>query len=125
MENLINEIMRIANENPDGFTIYLPSLEFVKNGWVIANIATQDCFGDSGLRKALDFAMNHNRIIGGWKDGDKFYFDATIVEPNRDIAVEIMKLNKQLAIFNLNSKELIFSQIRFICGGRSGCHNFI
>ena len=74
MEKLINGLLKISKENPNGFTVYLPSLEKVTRGWVIANELTQDCFGIEGLRKVVEFAMNHNRIIGGWFDEGKPLF---------------------------------------------------
>ncbi len=51
MKTLITKIQEIAEQNPQGFTVYIPSLESVKNGWVIANVKTQNCFGESGLKK--------------------------------------------------------------------------
>ena len=35
------------------------------------------------------------------------YFDAPIIEPNREKAIELMKLYNQLAIINLKTFEII------------------
>ena len=81
MNKLINQIETIASENKEGFTIYLPSLEFVSSGWVIANQATQNKFGTPGLIEVVDFAMLHNRIVGGYLNAEGvFQYDASIVE---------------------------------------------
>jgi len=106
MNTLAKQIKEIAKQNPQGFTIYLPSLEPVRNGWVIANIKTQNCFGDAGLQKALKFAMTYNRIIGGWFDNGNYYFDASIVEPNKEKALILKELHKQIAIINLETLEI-------------------
>lgn len=109
MNNLLAKIKEIAKKNPQGFTVYLPSLEPVRNGWIIANIETQDCFGDEGLKKVVVFAMKYNRIVGGWfnEEDRRYYFDASIIEPNREKAIECMKLHQQIAIINLETFEII------------------
>lgn len=110
MENLITKIKQLANENPDGFTVYLPSLEFVSNGWVIANRSTQNAFGDKGLEDVLVFALSHNRIIGGYKNADGvFQWDAPIVEPNETVAKALMLLHNQDSIYHLNTGRLVWS----------------
>ena len=53
MKELAQKIKEIAKKNPQGFTIYIPSLERVTKGWVIANSATQDCFNDEGLKNRI------------------------------------------------------------------------
>lgn len=105
----IAKIKQIARANQEGFTLYLPSLEFVKHGWVIANSATQNFHGDEGLQKAYEFAMNHNRIIGGWYDENSglFYWDAVIVEPDREKAIELMEMHDQIGIYNLDTAEYL------------------
>lgn len=105
------QILKIAEANKDGFTIYLPSLEFVKHGWVIANIATQNQYGVEGLDFVIEFAMNHNRIIGGYLNSKNvFQWDASIVEPNREKAIELMKLHNQDCIYHIETKQLIWNE---------------
>ena len=102
-------IKEIAEQNKIGFTIYLPSLEFANSGWVIANALTQKSFGDSGLDKVIKFAMKYNRLLGGWYEekSDQYFYDAVILEPDKEKALELMKLHNQKAIFNLETKEYI------------------
>ena len=107
---MFNQIKSIANDNPDGFTIYLPSLEFVKHGWVIANKLTQNQFGDEGLQVVLEFAMQHNRIVGGYRNADGiFQWDASIVEPVEETAIQLMKLHDQDSIYHLDTQTLIWN----------------
>lgn len=110
MRNL-QKIWKIAEANKEGFTIYLPSLEPVKNGWVIANIATQNRVGIKGLEFVIEFALNHNRIVGGYlNQSGVFQFDASIVEPNELLAIELMKLHKQDCIYNLETAKMIWNE---------------
>ncbi len=81
MDNLIERLIEIAIENPDGFTVRIPSCEFVKSGWVIAMKETQNSFGVEGLIKVIDIANKTTNIVGGWKDG-QFYWDAVYILNN-------------------------------------------
>ncbi len=106
---MIDQILKIAEQNPEGFTIYLPSMEFVKHGWVIANKETQDKFGRKGLIEVVEFAMNHNRIVGGYRNKDgEFQFDASIVEPDRQVAISLMLIHHQDCIYNLETFDLLW-----------------
>lgn len=104
-------ILKIANENKEGFTLYLPSLEFVKKGWVIANMHTQNQYGVEGLKFVYEFAMSHNRILGGYKnEKGVFQWDASIVEPNTQLAISLMRLHNQDCIYNLETRKLIWNE---------------
>jgi fructokinase len=103
MTNLFEAIKQIAEENPDGFTVQIPSLEFLISGYIAAYIETQNCFGDEGLRKVLEHATKHDNIVGGWrnKENQQFYFDSSKVFDNREDAIEFGLQQKQIAIFDL------------------------
>jgi hypothetical protein len=62
---MLQEILKIAESNPDGFTIKLPSLEFVKKGIVAAYLETQDSFGNEGLQIVIIHALLHD-MDDGW-----------------------------------------------------------
>ncbi|GHT13965.1 hypothetical protein AGMMS4956_10970 [Bacteroidia bacterium] len=51
MANLVDAILEVAKQNPDGFTIEIPSLKSVTSGFVAACQETQNCFGRKGLEK--------------------------------------------------------------------------
>ncbi|GAP73081.1 hypothetical protein SAMD00024442_6_42 [Candidatus Symbiothrix dinenymphae] len=110
MTNLFEAIKTIASENPDGFTVKIPELEFVTSGYIAAYIETQNCFGDEGLRKVIEHAEHHDKIVGGWlnEQNKQFYFDSSQVFQTKDEAIEFGKQQKQLAIFDMNT----FSEIR-------------
>jgi len=109
---LKEKVRQIAEQHKIGFTVYLPSLEFANSGWVIVNVLTQSSFGEAGLTEVLKFAMQYNRLLGGWFDDEtgQYYYDAVILEPDKDKAIALMKMHNQKAIFNLETKEYIANE---------------
>jgi len=105
MTNLFEAIKKIANQNPEGFTVQLPDLNWVISGYISAYKETQNCFGDEGLRKALEHALSHDNIVGGWKNEENkmFYFDSSKTFDSLEEATRFGKENEQIAIFDLNT----------------------
>ena len=112
-ELLLHELMKklslIARNNPEGFTVQLPDCEPVTSGFVVSYAATQNSFGRKGLQRALNHALSHNGVIGGWlnKDNGKYYFDSSIVFNNKEDAIAFGIENQQLAVFDLNNMQEI------------------
>jgi fructokinase len=105
MTCLVNAIHEIAKKNPDGFTVEVPGLKPVTSGYVAAYAATQDCFGRKGLEKVVSHALEHGRVVGGWRNTEnrKFYFDSDAVFTDKDAAIEFGRKNGQIAIYDLDS----------------------
>lgn len=108
MEDLIEAIKEIAKKNPEGFTISINDLSDVKRGWVVAMKETQNSFGDEGLRKVLEVAQRTSYIMGGWKDGKLFYYDAVWISEVKEEAIRIGRENEQIAIYNIETATLIY-----------------
>ena len=83
-------IEKIAKENPEGFTVKLPEMSWVISGYIAAYKDTQNCFGAEGLKKAVEHALNHDKIVGGWMNEENklFYFDSSKVFKSLDEAVQ-------------------------------------
>ena len=64
--NLVEKLLELAAEYPNGFTVYTTNLQPVKKSWIVAMKETQNCFGLAGLQKALEVARNTSQAIGGW-----------------------------------------------------------
>ena len=62
MTQLIDAIFEIAKQNPEGFTVEVPSLEPVTSGFVSASSDTQNCFGRSGLKRVVSHALDHGKV---------------------------------------------------------------
>lgn len=99
---------QIADENPNGFTVYTTDLSPVKSGWVVAMKETQNCFGDAGLQKALAIAESTSKVIGGWKEEQQFYWDAVLLFITENEATIAGKQNEQIAIYNIETNYLKF-----------------
>lgn len=54
-----------------------------------------------------DFLIKKGHYLGIWKDGDTVYLDVTEVTEDREFALQLGKLNRQKAIYNLDKKEVI------------------
>lgn len=104
---MIDKILKIAKENPEGFTV-TKDLEFVKSGFVVAYSETQNSFGIDGLKKVIEFAFKNDTEIGGWKEKKLFYFDASKVYETKEEATKKAIENNQIAFFDLNNLEVIF-----------------
>ena len=101
----------IAMNNKDGFTVNAANLQPVKSGYAVAVSDTQDSFGFSGLANVVKYVSEHPEInaFGGWynSDNNQFYFDATVIVDDLEIAKDLGRYNKQIAIFDLaNLKEI-------------------
>ena len=106
--NIIERLKQIAEENPNGFTVYTTNLKPVKSGWVVANKETQNCFGDEGLQKALTIAQSSSQTLGGWKEKQLFYWDAVMLYDNEEEATKAGIEHQQLAIYQIENNYLKF-----------------
>lgn len=106
MINILVALKSLTEENPKGFTVYVPSLEPVKRGWVVAKIETQNSFGDAGLEKVLKYATATTGIVGFWNDDGTFYWDAVMLFNDEVEATEAGIANEQISIYNIENNEL-------------------
>ena len=101
----------IAINNKEGFTVNAATLQPVTSGYAVAVADTQNSFGLEGLANVVKYVSNHPEItaFGGWynSDNNMYYFDATIIVDNLELAKELGRANKQIAIFNLAKGEPI------------------
>lgn len=95
----------IAINNKEGFTVNATTLQPVTTGYAVAVAATQNSFGLKGLANVVKYVSKHPEInaFGGWynRQNNMYYFDATIIIKDLKTAIEIGRLNKQLAIFDI------------------------
>lgn len=104
---LIAALTTIATTNPDGYTVNAQTLEPIKSGYAVAIAATQNSFGPDGLAKVIKYVQDHPEIaaFGGWYNSDnkQFYFDATIIVATKVEAIELARINKQIAFYCLDN----------------------
>lgn len=111
MRKLIEAIHEIAQDNPNGFTFSLETLSLVSpsKGYSVALKETQNCFGEEGLKKVIAVAKRtRSQLVGGWKDGKLFYYDAVLIVDDLEEAKRLGVLNEQLAIWDFEKSETIY-----------------
>ena len=97
----------IATNNKEGFTVNAETLQPVTRGYAVAVAATQNSFGLEGLANVIKYVSEHPEInaFGGWynSQNNMYYFDATIIVEDLAAALELGRINKQIAIFDLSN----------------------
>ena len=116
---IISALAAIAAQNPEGYTVNAATLQPITSGHAVALAVTQDSFGAEGLAKVVDVIERMQNqgeasrfdglAFGGWYDSKsgRYYYDATVIVKDRDEALELARVNGQLAIFDLNNLEEI------------------
>ena len=101
----------IAINNKEGFTVNAATLQPIKKGYAVAVAYTQNSFGLKGLANVVKYVSEHPEInsFGGWynSENNMFYFDATVILDDLAAALELGRINKQIAIFDLTKGEPI------------------
>lgn len=103
--SILIALATIASNNREGFTVSAANLQPVKKGYAVAVADTQNSFGFKGLSNVVKYASKHPEInaFGGWYNSknNMYYFDATVIVEDLAAALELGRINKQLAIFDL------------------------
>lgn len=104
---LFATLTTIATANADGYTVNAQTLEPIKKGYAVAVLATQNSFGPEGLAKVIKYVQDHPEIdaFGGWynSEDEQYYYDATIIVATKVEAIELARINKQLAFYCLDN----------------------
>lgn len=82
------------------------------SGYCVALAATQNSHGPEGLARVIELiesGTTRAEYVGGWLDQESglYYYDATVVVDNLAEAIELGRLNGQIAIFCLDTMEEI------------------
>lgn len=108
---LLIALTNIAIANKEGYTVSAATLQPVTTGYAVAVAATQNSFGSEGLANVIRYVEDHPEVnaFGGWYNSEtgQYYYDATIIVDSLDKAIELGRINNQIAIFDLtNCKEI-------------------
>lgn len=96
----------IAAANPAGFTYNVQANAMQSSGYAVALAETQGSHGLEGLESVLNLVLSEAcpaSCVGGWLDTETglYYYDATIITDDLQEAIQLGKINKQIAIFDL------------------------
>lgn len=103
----LERILKIAKENPNGFTVEIENFTSFKKGYCVAYKETQNSFGIEGAKKVIEFAKTHSNIVGGWKGENGFYFDCSMIINDLEQAIKKGRENEQIAIYDLELQKVI------------------
>lgn len=108
-KSFVKALATIAAANPAGYTVNARTLAPLTSGYAVAVAATQNSFGPEGLERVIEYASTHKNIaaFGGWLDekSGRYYYDAVVICQDRTDAMELARVNKQIAFFDLNNKK--------------------
>lgn len=108
-KTFVAALATIAAANPAGYTVDACTLEPLTSGYAVAVAATQNSFGPEGLDRVIDYARTHKEIaaFGGWLDEKSglYYYDAVVIRQELTDAMELARVNKQIAFFDLDNKK--------------------
>lgn len=106
-QKLVKALTAIAAANLEGYTVDAKTLEPITSGYAVAVIETQNSFGTEGLERVINYVTTHKEInaFGGWynKEDGQFYFDATVVVKDFNRAIDLARMNKQIAFYCLHN----------------------
>lgn len=106
-QNLVKALTAIAAANLEGYTVDAHTLQPITSGYAVAVIDTQNSFGTEGLERVINYVTSHKEInaFGGWynKEDGQFYFDATVVVKDFNRAIDLARMNKQIAFYCLHT----------------------
>lgn len=110
-QTLLIALANIALANKDGYTVNAETLQPVTAGYAVAVADTQNSFGAEGLAKVVKYVQEHPEVnaFGGWYNSEngQYYYDATIIVDDLEKAIELGRVHKQIAVFDLaNLKEI-------------------
>lgn len=105
--SILIALAAIAINNKEGFTVNAATLQPVTTGYAVAVADTQNSFGLEGLANVIKYVDEHPEInaFGGWYNSENkmYYFDATVIVEDLAAAIEIGRMHKQIAIYDLTN----------------------
>lgn len=108
MKSLIERLLKIAAENPKGFTVTVPDCEPVRSGYAIGHKETQNSFGVQGLEKVVGLSLETTGVVGGWKGYDgRYFFDTVIITHDGMEALDLKAEHDQAAIYHLDTGRVL------------------
>lgn len=106
--SILIALAAIAINNKEGFTVNAATLQPVSTGYAVAVADTQNSFGLEGLANVIKYVDEHPEInaFGGWYNSENkmYYFDATVIVEDLAAAIELGRMHKQIAIYDLTNK---------------------
>lgn len=108
VEMIVRQIEVIEMEYPDGYTLDLEVMELVTKGYPVGFKETQGSFGTDGLRICVKHALENDRHLGMWVNGEGIrQYDSIRIFTDLTAALEFARANDQEAIWDLTEMKEI------------------
>jgi hypothetical protein len=102
VEMIVRQIEEIEVEYPFGYTLDLESMEIVTKVYPVGFIVTQGAFGNKGLQRCVRHALENDRHLGMWVNGEGIkQYDSVRIFTDLTLALEFARANDQEAIWDL------------------------
>lgn len=97
-------VYEIAEQNPEGFTVDLRSLELINSGIAVAYADTQNQIGKGGLHVCIQHALYNHGFVGGWRNPQGYMqFDSIRIFHDLPKAIKFGRKQKQFAIYDIDN----------------------
>ncbi|MFI3240067.1 MAG: hypothetical protein R3Y22_05705 [Bacteroidales bacterium] len=111
---IVDNLWEYSLENPDGFTVEIPDMVTVTNGFAVAYYIDFNNVGKESLTDIVNHALENNNIVGGWLDTDDnvYYFDSIKIfdDSQQEQAEQFAIENQQKAYYDLTNQVTIFPE---------------
>ncbi|MEL7168500.1 MAG: hypothetical protein AAGN64_04040 [Bacteroidota bacterium] len=106
---LIASLLALAERQPFGFTVRLPDLTPVREGFAVAYAATQNSHTPEQIERCVSHALANDGVIGGWRDTDTdtWYWDSVRIYADRAEAEAAGRREAQIGVYDLGNDEYI------------------
>lgn len=112
IEIIADNLWEYSISNPDGFTVEIPQLSEVTEGFSVGYLVEFSNTGRASLTDIVNHALTHNSVVGGWLDVDDniYYFDSVKIfdDTQQQQAEEFAVENQQKAYYHLTTSTTIY-----------------
>lgn len=112
IEDIVEDVWSYSLENPDGFTVEIPAIEVVTNGFSVGYYIGEEHIGKESLTDVVTHALENGKVVGGWLDSSSgvYYFDSVAIfdDSQQDEAHQFAIDNNQVAYYDLTNGVTIY-----------------
>ncbi|MFI3314471.1 MAG: hypothetical protein R3Y04_02240 [Rikenellaceae bacterium] len=109
---IVDSVWEYSINNPDGFTVEIPSLNTPTSGLAVGYYIGQENVGKESLTDVVNHALNNGKFVGGWLDTEdgQYYFDSICIfeDGAHDEAEQFAIDNQQRAYYDLKNEVTIY-----------------
>lgn len=109
---IVDSVWEYSLDNPDGFTVAIPSLETPTTGLAVGYYLGSENVGKESLVGVVTHSLSNDKYVGGWLDtaDGEYYFDSICIfeDGAHDAAYQFALDNQQRAYYDLGNQVTIY-----------------